>query len=253
MRRPAFTLIELLVVIAIIALLIGILLPTLGAARDASRAAYCLNNIRTMQLAHWMYLEAHDGEFIDVGLAHGGVGTDEAGSWIVTLAEFYDADLARRCPSDNSPHWPIDQDGAGEPVPESENTLRLTSYGVNNYLTSVAPAVTDPDRPSSILRYRNINQVQSPSATIQFLEMAERGPFAGSDHPHVENWHIPGLPDASPALAAQNLETNQHGGEASSWKAKASYGFLDGHAAIMRFDEVYTDLDRNLFDPNLQR
>lgn len=253
MRRRAFTLIELLVVIAIIALLIGILLPTLGAARDASRAAFCLNNVRTMQLAHWMYLEAHEGAFVDVGLAHGGVETNEAGSWITTLAQYYDSDLARQCPSDNSPHWPSELGGADEIVPESQDTLRRTSYGINNYLTSFAPAVTDPERPSSILQFRNINQVQSPSATIQFLEMAEQGPFAGSDHPHVENWHIPGLPDAAPALATQHLETNQHGGEARAWESKANYGFLDGHAATLRFNEVYTDLGRNLFNPNLQR
>ncbi|MBL0926389.1 MAG: prepilin-type N-terminal cleavage/methylation domain-containing protein [Phycisphaerales bacterium] len=55
-RRPSgFTLIELLVVVAIVALLIGILLPSLGAARRSGRGAACASNLRQLVTAANVY------------------------------------------------------------------------------------------------------------------------------------------------------------------------------------------------------
>jgi type II secretory pathway pseudopilin PulG len=62
-RVSGFTLIELLVVIATIALLVGILIPALGRAREAAKRLACTGNLRQIHIAVDLYLSANDDEY----------------------------------------------------------------------------------------------------------------------------------------------------------------------------------------------
>ncbi len=76
MKRKAFTLIELLVVVAIIALLIAILLPALGRAREMARRSMCASNLRQIGLGFVNYAQENSEKFPRVLYAGTCVGTD---------------------------------------------------------------------------------------------------------------------------------------------------------------------------------
>lgn len=65
-KQNAFTLVELLVVISIIAILLGILLPTLGAARGLAQRTVCASNIRQCTVACGLYAHDYNG-FLPLG------------------------------------------------------------------------------------------------------------------------------------------------------------------------------------------
>jgi prepilin-type N-terminal cleavage/methylation domain-containing protein len=81
-QRRGFTLIELLVVIAIIAILMGVLLPALGRAREGGKRAACMSNLKQLMLSWSLYAD-DNGEKIVCGDA--GEYTQAAGEkyWVL--------------------------------------------------------------------------------------------------------------------------------------------------------------------------
>jgi len=139
--RPAFTLIELLVVVSIIAVLIGILLPALGAARDSARRTLCMTNLRSFGLA----LSGYINDYSVLPLADPTPATTQSEALLGSLGTYLDAPVPRklenspagydlyessdlyRCPSDRVGHDPATD---YEPVWRTEATSYVYLAGV---------------------------------------------------------------------------------------------------------------------------
>jgi prepilin-type N-terminal cleavage/methylation domain-containing protein len=70
MRKKGFTLVELLVVIAIIALLVTILLPALGRARELAKRAVCKTNLNAMGKQMALYLGENNDNYPWIAVAN---------------------------------------------------------------------------------------------------------------------------------------------------------------------------------------
>jgi prepilin-type N-terminal cleavage/methylation domain-containing protein/prepilin-type processing-associated H-X9-DG protein len=66
-KTKGFTLIELLVVISIISLLMAILIPSLGKARELANRIVCGANLKNLAAASVTYANTHDGYFVPIG------------------------------------------------------------------------------------------------------------------------------------------------------------------------------------------
>lgn len=112
--EKAFTLVELLVAIGIVAVVIAILLPVIGRARESSRRSFCQNNLRQIYLGIQQYVHDNDDRYP----AYNGIGNDIA--WQYKIVPYIKKQEIFRCPTLNNP------------APQNENDpLSEIDYGYN--------------------------------------------------------------------------------------------------------------------------
>jgi prepilin-type N-terminal cleavage/methylation domain-containing protein/prepilin-type processing-associated H-X9-DG protein len=117
--RAAFTLVELLVVIAIIALLIAVLLPVLGRAREHANAVRCLSNLRQIGMAAVAYTNLSKGTVLpaDVDLGPPYVDPTFGRNWNDTWATILVAEK----------HLPYPRNLPADPPPGLDNVFACPS------------------------------------------------------------------------------------------------------------------------------
>jgi prepilin-type N-terminal cleavage/methylation domain-containing protein/prepilin-type processing-associated H-X9-DG protein len=212
MRRTAFTLIELLVVIAIIALLTGILLPSLNRARQQAKKIACLSNMRQMGIALQTYLP--DSEYrLPPSSCHV---KDPNDHWLRILTRYTREQLLFRCPSDMGKEF-VNWD---RPLAEQKEA-RYSSFAVN--------AMLDPIHfryGAKTNRYNNVNNIRRPASCIWISEAPDTESFRLADHIHPESW------EGVPEYAKQYVAWDRH-------KRTSHYLFADGHAEGLKFEQTY--------------
>lgn len=239
-RSFGFTLIELLVVISIIALLIGILLPALGAARSTARSIACGSNLKQIGIGMMAYA-ADNKDYLPYAVYSDAAVSPDVDRWFQLIVDYGAATGSKDeasgnvvCPSD--PY-----------VYESGNVL--SSYGMNKlasfsdgvggggFQTPTGPDGTDAYR--SDQSYLRIDQFLTPTELLLVSEIY-RGQFISTSGQSLDipTTTLANVHSDSEAGLFDAMEWGRHSGELDDPSGSINTLFADGHVARLSRDDA---------------
>ena len=214
-RRPdkrGFTLVELLVVIGIIAVLISLLLPALGRAKEQANRANCLSNMRQIGMGMQMYTGDNRGYYP----FHGGVDhPSRAEDWLhwEIVRDVRQSALARQMGQLREAHFLCPSD-------DPRRRPRILSRGIYrfsytmNYLFSSHHQMAGTGR--RVVRYTS---VKNPSEKMLVICEDDQSLDDGNWHPELVGSGV------------ENFLSKRHDrNQAVDNRLRGNVAFADGHA-----------------------
>ncbi|MCG3179353.1 MAG: hypothetical protein BIFFINMI_01687 [Phycisphaerae bacterium] len=230
MRREAggFTLVELMVVVAIIAVLISVLLPSMGACREAARSAMCGSNLHQLLTGWEMYANENNGLAMP---ARDYRDTQYYKFWTGAQDKSYAADDLTGFDATKGFIWPYlrSQELNACPSWKGKSNNGQLGYGYNWMYLSYYDG--NPDGSGNrTFKWTSVADIRMPARVVVFADCAR--PVKGTDGSQLETTPFLGPPSQQyPSFHARH---NGHG----------NVGWADGHvsseAARWLHDPVYS-------------